>query len=147
MGVNTSNVNGEDRFENIETEKEYENALDAHFDTDNTSTGDETKTGEKESKSDGDAPIEEIHCIMLDEEPIFYLQDKTRAEIKDVLQNYAKRICSRAKRHYTELNFYIDEDTEDSGDIVVNITTLQKFILFTYDNLYCSLRSKKICKM
>ena len=106
-----------------------------------------SKICDKESKSDGDDQVEEVHCIMLDDEPIFYIQDKTDKEIKSVLQNYAKRICSRAKRHYTDLNFYIDEAMEDSGEIIVNITTLQKFILFTYDNLYCSLRAKKICKM
>tara|TARA_B100000900_G_C20289287_1_gene597390 strand:- start:241 stop:684 length:444 start_codon:yes stop_codon:yes gene_type:complete len=147
MGVNTSNSNHEDNFENIETDKEYEATLGQHFNDVDVNDVDETKTCDKESKSDGDDQVEEVHCIMLDDEPIFYIQDKTDKEIKSVLQNYAKRICSRAKRHYTDLNFYIDEAMEDSGEIIVNITTLQKFILFTYDNLYCSLRSKKICKM
>lgn len=152
MGVNTSNSNHDETFENIETDKEYEATLATHFNDGDESKCDESKcdgdnTKPCESKSDGDESGEEIHCIMLDEEPIFYLQDKTDKEIRNVLKNYAKRICNRAKRHYTDLNFYIDEESDDNGDIIVNITTLQKFMLFTYDNLYCSLRSKKICKM
>ena len=138
MGVTTSSNNSEDNFEPLETEYEANLEKNLH---------DETKTDSTiiESKSEGEESPDEIYCVILDDEPIFYLDDTDENDVRAVLKTYAKKICNRAKRHYTELNFYIDEGVED-GEMIVNITTLQKFLLFSYDNLYCSIRAKKLSK-
>jgi len=154
MGVNTSTNNHEENFENIETE--YEAKLAEHFDeNDKTEVDcdcDETKTQKTdedvvektdESKSDSDLCSDSIYCIILDDEPIFYMKETDKRKVKNCIKNYAKKICARAKRQYTELNFYIDE-IDDPNDMTVTVTTLQKFLLFSYDNLYCSIRAKKL---
>jgi hypothetical protein len=156
MGVNTSSNSHEENFENIETDKEYEATLAEHFNqknkTDSDDECDETKNekGDEmvvdktdESKSDSDLCSDSIYCIILDDEPIFYMKETDKLKVRNCIKNYAKKICARAKRRYTDLNFYIDE-FDDPGVLGITITTLQKFLLFSYDNLYCSIRAKKL---
>lgn len=144
MGTTMSNdADGREHFETIDENSDNEILnTDLIHPPDSVPSGDEQKNEDGEQKNDTNNS-DKIYCVSLDGEPIFYLKDKTDDEIKNILNTYAKKICTRAQRHYPDLLFYIDED----DNFGVEITTVHKFVLIRYETTYCKLRCKQLSQI
>ena len=143
MGTTMSNDNRViENFEEISENSDHE-ILNSELITaasdrqSNEVTDDNDRTSNNVKKDDH---TDKIYCISLDGEPIFYLKDKTDDEVKNILKMYAKKICTRAQRHYPDLMFYIEED----DNLGIEITTVHKFVLMRYETTYCNLRCKQL---
>ena len=147
MGTTMSNdEHTPEHFEEIHENIEHEILNENANNNDECKTDNESKTisDDDESKTDNESKTisddNKIYCVLLDGEPIFYIKDKTDDEIRSILKVYAKKICQRAQRHYSDLLFYIEED----DNLGIEITTVHKFVLLRYETTYCTLRCKPL---